>query len=98
MTRPSVSLTPIAEADLDDISDFIAADSPARALSFVRELRQRCDAIADHPEAYPLRAEYGIGIRITIHGRYLIFHRLRGDSLVIERIIQGNRHLEGMSL
>ena len=86
------------EKDLEGIADFIGQDSPRRALTFIRELRERCVAIAHHPEAYPLREEYGPGIRMTVHGRYLIFHRLRGGALVIEHVVHGARHLAGMSL
>ena len=32
-------ITPLAEQDLETIADYIANDNPARALSFVRELR-----------------------------------------------------------
>ena len=32
--------TPAAESDLEEIGDYIAADSPARALLFVQQLRR----------------------------------------------------------
>jgi len=87
-----------AEKDLEEIALFIASDSPRRALSFVAELRAHCARIADQPEAYPLREEYGVGVRITVHGRYLIFHAIRDDALVIERILHGARHLDWVRL
>lgn len=87
-----------AEKDLEEIALFIASDSPRRALSFVAELRAHCARIADQPEAYPLRKEYGAGVRITVHGRYLIFHAIRDDALVIERILHGARHLDWVRL
>ena len=34
-----LNFTPMAEQDLEAIADYIAADNPGRALSFVRELR-----------------------------------------------------------
>ena len=43
--------TPLAEADLEDIGDYIARDSRQRALSFVRKLRERCVKIAQLPRA-----------------------------------------------
>jgi toxin ParE1/3/4 len=87
---------PQAKSDLEEIAVFIAADNPVRALSFVAELRAHCDVVTRQPEAYRLREEYGEGVRVTVHGRYLIFHAVRGDALVIERIIHGARHLEGL--
>jgi plasmid stabilization system protein ParE len=38
-----VVITEEAEADLERIGDAIAMDKPLRALSFVRELRERCE-------------------------------------------------------
>ena len=98
MRRPKVLFSQRMEKDLGGIADFIGQDSPRRALTFIRELREHCAAIARHPAAYPLREEYGPGIRMTVHGRYLIFHRLRSDALVIEHIVHGARHLGEMSL
>ncbi len=87
----------LAEADLEDIAFFIATDSPKRALGFVSELRAHCLKVATQPLAYPLREEYGAGVRMTVHGRYLIFHAIRDKTVVIERIIHGARHPEGMT-
>jgi toxin ParE1/3/4 len=85
-----------AESDLDEIALFIAADNPRRALSFVAELREHCFTVAKQPMAYPLREEYGAGVRLTLLGKYLIFHAVRDDALVIERIVHGARHREGL--
>ncbi|HNE26656.1 MAG TPA: type II toxin-antitoxin system RelE/ParE family toxin [Pseudomonadales bacterium] len=41
--------TPLAEQDLEAIADYIAIDSPLRALSFVQELRTQCKRIAPQP-------------------------------------------------
>ena len=41
----SVFFSVQAEADLEGIADYIAADSPARALSFVSEIRKHCNKI-----------------------------------------------------
>ena len=32
--------TPQAEIDLEEVGDYIALDNPARAVSFIREIRQ----------------------------------------------------------
>jgi toxin ParE1/3/4 len=49
---PSIDFTPLAEADLEQIGDYIAQDSPRRALSFIRELRDQCRKIAAAPLSY----------------------------------------------
>jgi plasmid stabilization system protein ParE len=44
-----VVITEAAEADLEQLGDAIAVDSPLRAISFVRELRGRCEGLAEFP-------------------------------------------------
>jgi toxin ParE1/3/4 len=41
--------TPQAEIDLEEIGDYVALDNPKRAVSFIREIRQHCERIADGP-------------------------------------------------
>jgi len=45
----SLTFTPLAEQDLDAIGDYIAAENPTRAVSFIRELRAQCQRIAANP-------------------------------------------------
>ena len=44
-----LNFTPMAEQDLEAIADYIAADNPVRALSFVHELRTQCQRITLNP-------------------------------------------------
>lgn len=46
-----VILTPDALADLDHIAEHIEKDNPARAISFVEELREAARRLADLPGA-----------------------------------------------
>ena len=58
-----------AELDLEEIADYIARDNLHRALSFIGEIRERCQNIVNFPEAAPLREEFGAGIRVIPFGR-----------------------------
>ena len=87
---------PLAEADLEAIGDYIAQGNPRRALTFVRELRQRCGQIADMPRAAPLRPELGAGVRVVTFGRYLICYAEGDGQVVIERIVHGARSLRDL--
>ena len=92
---PRVEFTARAEADLEGIGDYIALDDPRRAASFVRELRARCERIADQPRANRLREEFGSGVRGAVHGSYLILYTHRDDGrVVVERIVHGARDLD----
>lgn len=91
----NVLITPEAERDLEDIADYIAADNPARALSFVQEIRDRCTKIGAAPLAHVARPELGDGIRSCRHKRYLIFFKVDpGDgSVLVVRVLHGARDL-----
>ena len=80
-----------AEADLEEIGDYIALDNPLRAISFLAELRDQCEKLRAFPEVAPLRPELGVDVRGLPHGRYLIFYHVTEGALRIERILQGNR-------
>lgn len=85
-----VLLTAEAEFDLETISDFIANDNPTRALSFLRELREKCLGLAEMPERFPLVPRYeASGIRRRVHGDYLIFYRVEPGRVVILHILHG---------
>ena len=77
----SVRFSPKAEGDLEEIGDYIARDSPTRAVSFVDELRETCFRIGRSPEAFQLQPEIGASIRRAVHRRYSIFYTItRGRS------------------
>ncbi|HLB96213.1 MAG TPA: type II toxin-antitoxin system RelE/ParE family toxin, partial [Acetobacteraceae bacterium] len=68
-------LSPRAAADLEEIADYIARDNPIRAANFVAELEAKCRAVAASPELDPARADLVPGLRMAVHGRYLVLCR-----------------------
>jgi plasmid stabilization system protein ParE len=67
-----VVLSVAAEADLQEIGDWIALDNPVRAASFVRELREACLTLADMPRAFPVvRRRRAVQIRRKPYRSYL---------------------------
>ena len=92
-----VVIAEAAEIDLQDIADRIAIDNPARALSFVRELRVSCTALADSPRAWPLMPDRGHGeIRRRLHGAYLIFFHIGADTVTVLRVLHGARDYDAL--
>jgi toxin ParE1/3/4 len=90
-----VIITGPAETDLEHIADYIAERNPARALTFVRELRDKCEALADAPRAYPLVPRYEqAGIRRRPHGDYLIFYRIGIDAIDVVHVLHGAQNYE----
>jgi toxin ParE1/3/4 len=92
-----VEITSAAEADLEGVADYIARDNPMRAVSFVRELYERCLDIADMPEAWPVVPRYEHhGIRRLVHGRYMIFYRVSADYTTILHVLNGAMDVEAI--
>jgi plasmid stabilization system protein ParE len=85
-----VRLADEAEADLEAIGDRIAQDGPARAATFVGELRERCLGLARFPRRFALVPRYGRhGIRHRVHGNYLIFYRVEEEAVVMVHVLHG---------
>lgn len=88
-----VELSAEAEADIEAIGDYIARDNPMRALSFTRELRDKCLELGALPSGFPLVDRYAAqGVRRRVHGGYLIFYRvMNADRLVVLHVLHGAR-------
>lgn len=85
-----VVFTAAARRDLEAVADFIAADDAASALAFVAELREACEGLATLMRRFPLVPRYAaLGIRRRVHGNYLIFYRIRGDTVEILHVLHG---------
>lgn len=90
-----VVISDSAAADLQAIGDWIGKDSPARAITFVVELRQSCATLSEAPLAYPLVPRYEqTGVRRRVHGNYLIFYRINGDVIDVLHVLHGARDYE----
>ena len=85
-----LELSDEAEQDLEQIADYIARDNPRRALSFILELRARCEELLDTPNGFAIVPRYErYGIRRRVHGNYLIFYRVETAKVVIVHILHG---------
>jgi toxin ParE1/3/4 len=88
-----ITFSRLAEADLEEIGDYIARDNPARALSFIHELRAHCRAIAASPLSYPQRPELHKQLRACAHGSYIIFFKVADDRVFVVRVLHTARDL-----
>lgn len=84
-----------AEADLEQIASYVAERSPQAALALIRELRDRCESLADAPRGYPLVPRYEqFGIRRRPFGNFLIFYRVGTEAIEVVHILHGARDYE----
>lgn len=89
----AVYFTPQAEADLEEIGDYIAADNPERVVTFIREIRVHCERIDGGPLRYTARPELGEAIRSCAYGNYVIFFQPYKDCALTLRVLHGARNL-----
>jgi len=96
MTRIILRLQ--AKRNLNTIENYIGRDNPHRALSFVKELRKKCQEL----DIFPNRGvqlpslNNNNNIRCLTHGNYLIFYRYLEDQDIVF-IIRITEHHQDMS-
>ncbi len=86
-------LTPEAEKDLDEISDFIAADDPVAAIRLLDSIEAKCRALAAMPGMGREREELAANLRSSHVGRYIIFYRPEDEGIEVVRVIHGHRDI-----
>jgi len=93
----NVLIMPAAEADLLAIGTWIAEDNPARARTFINELREVCKSLGDTPRAYPMVDRYKrFGVRRRAYRDYLVFYRLGIEQVEVLHILHGARDYEAI--
>ena len=91
-----LELSAFIESDLETIADHIAVDNPARAVTFIAEIRRAIRLIGRNPLSYQLRPEIGDQARMAVVGRYLILFRIVQSTVRIERVVYGGRELPAL--
>ena len=94
----------LACADLKHIWDAIgmpsdpwgmtASDNLAAAQAFATEFARHCPLLAKSPELGLEREELQNGLRSSSFRKYVIFYRVRGDSVEVMRILRSMRDVE----
>jgi toxin ParE1/3/4 len=85
--------TPEAEKDLDEITDFIAADDPAAAYRLIDGIEAKCQALAEMPGMGRGREELAPDLRSSHVGKYIIFYRSEDEGIEVIRVIHGYRDI-----
>ena len=95
--RFNVEIAPAAERDVEEIWDYIAADSLENATAFIVCLEEQIDTLEQIPERCPLIPEneqLGTAYRHFLYGAYRNIFRISGKTVYILRIIHGSRLLD----
>lgn len=96
MKRKKLVISNVAVADLQEIWEYIARDSITNADKMVDSLYSKCELLGVQPEIGRKREELGSGLRSFPVGRYVIFYRIKDDTLEIVRILSGYRDIENI--
>jgi len=90
---PTYKLRPRARDDLRAIHRWIAEDDPIRARTFIVELTEHFQKIADLNLRHRVVEAIGPDIRIAVHGNYNIYYRFVANDVLIVRVLHGARDL-----
>ena len=87
-------LSPLAEADIDEIAAYISGRNPRAATAWVAEIRRHIRALGETPGLGAPRAAIRPDLRIRPVGRYNILFRQDGPDAEIIRVVHGARRWE----
>jgi toxin ParE1/3/4 len=89
-----VSFSALAEEDVIGIYEFIAKDSPSRALSFIRRLREQCETLKTMAARGPQRESLGPGVRIMVFERRVTAaYHIKNEQVVILRLFYAGQNI-----
>jgi len=89
-------VTPRAAADLEEIGDYIALDSPEAAMRTIERLEEISILLRDNPRVGAMRDDIAKGVRSFTVGSYLILLRSLDDGVEIVRYVDGARQQQGL--
>lgn len=91
-----------AEADLDEIVDYISVDNPDAALRVLDALQATFRSLASHPGIGQKRDDLRPGLRVFPGGspahRYVVCYYSINDGIEIATVIHGSRDWRGLFL
>lgn len=96
MKRPeyTVRLLRIAEDDLTEIVNFIAADRPSAAEALAIRIEKNLNLLSKNPQLGRIPNEEELmhmGYRYLVVENYLIFYTIEEQTIYIHRILHGAR-------
>jgi toxin ParE1/3/4 len=86
----------IAEQDLDDIEDHIAAENVVAAHELTHLFYEKCALLATQPEMGRARPELGHDLRSFPVGNFLIVYRPAQDGIEVARVLRGSRDIDAL--
>ena len=85
---------PSFRGDLEQIWLHIAQDNMVAADRLIVELWERCQVLAEHPQAGIGRADIAPDCRQLVLGGYSVLYRIQGSRIELVRLLHGRRKLK----
>lgn len=89
-----IERTAQANDDERDIWSSIAADSRSAAERFLSDLYDAEERLSAFPELGRARPDLGEGVRMWVLRPYLLAYTVRGEALVVLRVLHGSRDID----
>jgi toxin ParE1/3/4 len=86
-----VSLSEIAEADLDSITDHIAREDPVAAVRVVDEIERRIAVLAERPNLGRRGRVAGTREMVLSGTPFIAIYRVQAPDVLILRVVHGAR-------
>jgi toxin ParE1/3/4 len=92
------SLSPRAQADIDEIAYYVAVESGSleTADRFLESIYRRFLFLGEYPHAGRRRDDLRPGLRIYPSGQYVVLYRVEGNDVLIQRVVRGSRDLAAL--
>ena len=91
----TIEWTAPAEADLDEIFDYIARDAPVYAEQYLDRILDTVATLYEHPKIGRVVREAGADhIRELIYRSHRIVYAIEADRIAILAVIHGRRDIE----
>jgi len=92
----NLHLSPEAQSDLAEIKEYITGelDNPKAALAIVASITKDIRMLQNHAMiGTPLHsvAEVDSDYRFLVSGKYMVFYRVTGKDIYVDRILYGRR-------
>ena len=96
MEQVIIIITASADADLEDIENYIAQDSPAVAKKFISRIFDKIDQLYEYPKSGKFVPEIkDSSIRELLINKYRIIYQIKNNSTIyIIRVVHGSRLLD----
>ncbi len=64
------------------------------SITLPAEMEAKARQTAERPRSFPARTDIGPGLRMAVHGRYMLLFRELDDEVRIVRVVRGARDLQ----